>query len=820
MSWTLRVVVVLFLTGSLAGQGLLGIGEARVVEGRRVGDPPAAMADVNEATSAAVKAVIGALGNDGALRSESQDRKPDCVRSFTWDHILATSILAVKGETMAPRAIEALLNRQNIDGSFPVMVCVDSVLPGSGDRTPGASQTAFAVAVLAGLVNRHSLNIDMVQMVMPRLALALKWMESAWTPGGGFGIEPGKGRASTEGTALATMAYIELERLSPGCCRQRVITAASVLGRQLWRGDHFARGLDRDSVDDDQTGAHTHQSLAVLALVEAARAYPGETPDPARYDAIPWLMAQFKRVSSSAGRTVEGLGDRLILADRAGLLYGCDGGTFGSSSVVSGLSCPAGSIRRANPNPHNGGCYSPYGTCAVAVNEIPPDASAVQSVNAEITLLSAMAAMALGRAEESAFLLNGGLALQRPTGAVIAIAGPSSLTPGQPLLYPINYRRLQFGYTALMALALQRINAFAPGSQTALATSLPPGLRFPQDRYPAGVDLTALRADPPSGVIGALSPTEVIIQNLARSDGWVRAYTDIFDDLAPAACYVFKARVVDGLGWPDFELKVIDGRSWSNPLPQTYGRRFYGLLSSAPRDLAIPLQTLGLFWPRDGMMGSDPIVLGQLEFVQSDTAPGQNLGIDPRLHLADLELQKGDCIEGAPPLFRFERVAIEGETRPFPVVGNAVVGRRNALRMDFDIHASNNQWQRVIAHDRWQWSCVEELTLYYVAAQATRVQLVLEDGQALSNSATGARWFVETTLPRSAGWTTWRISPGDFRRFDNQDVRPLDWNSIRQVAIAVIPGAGTAREGTIYLDTLVPAARSAAVDAGGICVKR
>jgi len=373
-----------------------------VIEGRKVGDQPPPMANAEEAAAKAVEAIVAALGRDGALRSEGQDRLPDCLRSFTWDHVFGISVMAIMGENKAAsRAIAALLTRQNADGSWPVMVCVDS--SGPGNLRPGPSETAFAVAVLAGLVNRGHPAVDPVA-VIPVLQKSFDWMKTVWLNDlpGAYGIAPGDMQASAEGTAVALLAGIELERLFPGCCRQRNIAAAHLLADQFWRDNHFARGLNKVKIDDDQTGPHTHQSLAVLALVEAARAYPGETPDPTCCDPIPWLIAHFTRTALSAGRPVNALGDRLVRVDEAGLLYGCDQRQLDKPGAPT--DCPQGEIRRADPNPHNGGCYSPYDDkCATSVDAIPDGVTVVQSANAEITLLAALAAMALDRPEDTAF---------------------------------------------------------------------------------------------------------------------------------------------------------------------------------------------------------------------------------------------------------------------------------------------------------------------------------------------------------------------------------------------------------------------------------
>jgi hypothetical protein len=295
----------------------------------------------------------------------------------------------------------------------------------------------------------------------------------------------------------------------------------------------------------------------------------------------------------------------------------------------------------------------------------------------------------------------------------------------------------------------------------------------------------------------------------------VRAFTEVAEDLdRPAACYVLKARV-SGDGWSDLELKVVDYRFWSHPLLLTHGRRFHGVISAVPRQLEIPLSTLGLFWPRDLDDGDEPFRLSGIEFVQTGPTAGASPDRDLRLHLTDLRLVDGDCVEGSPPHFRFERVAVDGEARSYPVIQNAQWAGRLALRVDFSL-PSNNHWQRIIAHDRWQWSCADTLELHFAAAQPTQIQLVLEDAQ---KGATGARWYADMLLDGGSTWKTERISVRNLKPFDSTDSRLLDWTRIRQVAIAIIRGSVTPQSGTVYLDKLEASARPEALRSDGTCLR-
>jgi len=359
-------------------------------------------------------------------------------------------------------------------------------------------------------------------------------------------------------------------------------------------------------------------------------------------------------------------------------------------------------------------------------------------------------------------LLNGGLALQRPSGAVIAIAGPHLLQPGRASSYPLNHRRRQYGWTALLALALQQVNPFALGTDHTLAASLPSGLHFPQDRFDSNeIALTALFLDPQSGTIEASAPDEVTIGHQARPVGWVRAYTAVSDDWdRPAACYLLHSSISGDRLWPHYEIKVADRRGL------VHVRRLFNVLSDEPRELNIPLETLGLFGsqkPERELDDEDvPFILGGLEHAQIDVAPGMTLNKDIHIRLTDLRLDRGDCVEGSPPRFNFGRVAVDGENNHVPSIVDVEFAGRPALRVDFALQSPNNRWQRVIAHDRWRWSCADTLVLHYAVAQPTRIQLVLEDAQ--TDGATGARWFAETTLEASASWRTWTVSVAEALR--------------------------------------------------------
>jgi len=83
---------------------------------------------------------------------------------------------------------------------------------------------------------------------------------------------PGEPRGSRRAPRFAH-AYLEMERLIPGCCQQRALAPHNYLVRAFgWATIRSRHG--RAFVDDDQTGPATHPGLAVLALVEFAAAYP------------------------------------------------------------------------------------------------------------------------------------------------------------------------------------------------------------------------------------------------------------------------------------------------------------------------------------------------------------------------------------------------------------------------------------------------------------------------------------------------------------------------------------------------------------------
>lgn len=794
--------ITLFLTlWTAAGFGFSPPDNLVMIQGRYVGSELPLTTSPAEAADRALNALVGAYAPDGSLKSENLD--PDGrVRSFTWDATIGVAFLGIRGRPEVKRAVQALIARQRRDGSLPALVYIGSTESDSS----GATETAAFVAVVGGLANRRIVDPESVK---PALRAALAWMETNWMKetAGAFAIAPGSSQASTEATAVALMANIEADKLFPGCCKNRALAAARFLTGMQWRTDHFARGLN----DADETGPDTHDSLAVLALTEAARAYPGETPDPKSYDPLPWMMSRFLRTANLGGRQINGLGDRLILSDSSGLLYGCDGGTFAQNSIDVLLNCPTGSVRRADPNPHGGGCYSPYAGCASRVDSIPAGAVPVQSVNAEITLLGAMAAMALGRSADAALLLNGALAMQRPSGEIIAIAGPASLVPGRALLYPINYRRIQFGYTALLGLALDRINPFAFSSGQPLAPSLPAGLSVPESAIATSMDLTALLPDPAAGFIDAIASDEVLIRHPADPQGWGAAQTDIFEHAGrPMACLVFNG-VVSGYGWPGFELKAIDAAQRT-----THGRRYPNLLGGDPVRLSVPLSTIGLFWTREADAGDDPPKLHQIAFVQDDVAPKKTLDVEVGLHLANLQLAEGDCMEGAPPQYRRDRVSLNGDRESNPLISDGEYNGEPALRVEFALN-SMVRWQTILAQDRWRWGCVNALELRYASENPVRVQLKFEDAQVRAGLDTGARLFAETTLGPTRGWGSWRVSVSDLHLFEPADARAFNWNKLRKVEIAIIPGEGAANNGVFYLDRLDPLARQDSLMPDGTC---
>jgi len=185
-------------------------------------------------------------------------------------------------------------------------------------------------------------------------------------------------------------------------------------------------------------------------------------------------MARFRRTSRS-GVAGPWMGDRLILADNSGLSVRL---RWAGPCRFRRHVCPARVIRRADPNPHLGGCYSPYDDCAVAGLTRFERCSTRGSVNSEITTLTAMAARRWGMS--AAQLLNGSLALHAPKGVIV---WPARLSHPGRHCYTRDYRRLKSGYTALLLAALDNLNPFASAGGHPLA-ALSAGLRFPRDtRY-------------------------------------------------------------------------------------------------------------------------------------------------------------------------------------------------------------------------------------------------------------------------------------------------------------------------------------------------
>ena len=77
--------------------------------------------------------------------------------------------------------------------------------------------------------------------------------------------------------------------------------------------------------------------------------------------------------------------------------------------------------------------------------------------------------------------------------------------------------------------------------------------------------------------------------------------------------------------------------------------------------------------------------------------------------------------------------------------------------------------------------------------------------------------FAETTLGPTRGWGSWRVSVSDLHLFEPADARAFNWNKLRKVEIAIIPGEGAANNGVFYLDRLDPLARQDSLMPDGTC---
>ena len=790
--FSLLVAYVGFSLGLLAqGDGLAAI------QGRYVGAPPPRAQNAAQASAKATQVVLNALGKDGNLRSETADKLPGCLRGFTWGLPPAAQLFGVTGHVEVNNAVQALLRRQLQSGAFPVMVCVDN--SGLGDPKPGLSETVNLVTHLARLANRGVVSVEVVK---PSLLRALAWLETLRLPNGGYAIQQGSTTIATESLALQVSMGIELNKLL-GCCRQDAITAARLLA-SLWLGDHFARGIRGDIVDSDSLGPHTHQAITVIALVAAERAFPGETPSAASHDPTDWMMKFFRRTNSSGGRLVQGLGDRLVLVDQDGLVYGCDGGLLGESGA---LLCPAGTIRKADPSFR---CYSPSDSCATAVDSIPSSATVVQSVNAEITILYACAALALGRENEARFLINGGIAMQANGGGIIAIAGPKQLKPGLPAGYSLTLRKIQTEYTAMFALMLLGVNPFS-----ADPLSLPSGLDFtPHYSDDAEIVLTALFPDPDSGhVVGkGLGGVDAFFEK--RKEDWVRLSTELAEDLwRPAACVVLSTRIgFSGWSLPEIKISGPPSTDPTQPLSLTHGRRLYGITED--RLLNFRLHKLKPYWGQH-QNDDDPLVLAGVEFaLVRDVAAADNLDRSVSLRLSGMRLVPGDCIEGTPPVFRKDDISLDAEANRVPTIQDTTFLGDPALRADYSLD-NERRWIKFEANDRYRWPCAEFLELRYAASEAVRLQIIIQDSQI---GSTGARYFSEATVPGNGTWNTWRVKVADLRPFDSSDNRRLNWNRLRGVSIAIVPGASSS--GTLFLDKLQALAPSTVLRTDGSCLKQ
>ncbi len=752
------------------------------------------------------EALLDAYFPNGSLRSWEEDRRdPATARTYGWDQCTGLAALVALGAP-ADRidgAVRALAARINADGGFPFE-------PRTDPRS-GATETACAVALLAGLVERGQ---PAAADPIARAAInrGADWLRATWQPSGGMGLGPGAERASTEGTAVAIYAGLALSRFDPAHASEwhaRVLAATRLLTRSLWLGGHFARGVTvtaggTPTLDADATGPHLHQALALLALARA-RAVLGEAvPSPHSFDPLPWLMRHFSREMPSAGRMVHGVGDRLTLADQSGVLYGCDGGTIPEKGEAP-LACSAGTLRVADPAFR---CWSPYDSCARPALDAPSLSSmtVLSNVNAEVSILAASAARSLGAEDLARQLLEGALRLQRPDGGVVAIAGPAVSAPGKALGYPQTHRYRSFGYTALLALLLADRDPLAPGVR--LSDGKPLAAVLEPDGFDLGeIDLSGWLADPETGRVEVES--EVIrLRGTTRDDEWIAwRQPEHRDNAIPLACAELRAQVrVEG-PWRDLEITVSDaaGRTW--------GRTLRGFLQPRPTELSLPLDSLSFFWGPDAAGAARRFTT--MSIVAKGAPPRSGEAESQTIELAAPRLAAVPCAEGGPIAFRAHELVADGKEGVPPAIrdlgGPAPTSYRApdprstsraptneplaaaGVEVAFDLNEM--RWQQIAKSGHWDWSCARQLELVYRADRDVTVQIKLEDGHVEPQRGVGARAFVEKRLERSDphGVSTeravgpWRESVSELGPFDAKDQRPLDLRNIQRVWIAFVP---------------------------------
>ena len=767
-----------------------------VIQGRNVRSVGAGPTTLSEAMDRARRSIKEA-GASGSLVSWGQD-PPDQRRSFLWDVVLQTGALAAADDTSGTaEGIANLLHWQRVDGAWPIMV---SGRDSESDLRPGASQTAGALAVL-GALSGTPFAVTQQTDIDGALARGLRWLQDQWLSSGGVAIAPGSTRISTEATALAIQASLAVGARCDWCAARQE-AAIRLLTGVLWRGDHFARGADGDVVDDDQTGPHTHQSLASLALIAAHRANAGG-PDPRAYNPLPWLGTWFTHRGEVMGRTVAGLGDRLAMTDEQGLLFGCDGGQVLLRDGQPWLDCAAGTVQVADPSAGCQACFDPYGSCASAVNAIPEAATPVSTVNAEITLLGAMAALAAGDEARAVDLLNAGLAMQAPSGGVIAIAGPIATASGHALGYPQNQRTEQYGYTALLLAALARRSPLAPLSD--LTPKLPGGVVVPSTATPTALPVGFL-PDPCTSSVASTGAGSFAFEAQARLERWLRWYTAARSDIPmPAACYTVRYAVSGSGPWTGQQLKIVDRHG------TTHGLTFLNELSPAVVNRKLSLAWLGLFWPREGDDVDAAFELSQFELVALGAADAPVTGL-VRMQVDGLQIAPGDCLEGSPGAFSIDRVSVEGDRDRLP----QVLPVSSTEEPGIALQLGDADWQRILIQDRWQWSCATELVIRVRAFDPITLQLVLEDSNSDPAFPTGSRWFFEVRIDGSAAgsWQDLTIPTSALQRFEPNDPRPLDWTRIRKIAVAFAHPSSSQR---IDLQSIVARAPANQLDQHGVC---
>lgn len=799
----LPLVVVLACCGRCPG-GLFG--ELAPIKGTRISPLPAYPSSAQKALTLAEDAVVRATSGD-VIQSWEGD-PPDEVRSYTWDLVAMAAALhgKLRHRTAHQRIIAELIKRELAGGAWPELT-IKGADP-SASHSPGHSESAAALTLLASLASEG--------LVIPGLAERIRrgqaWLEGAWRPDGGLPIVPGSRRLSTEGTALALMAGLALGR---GCswCEDRALEAARLLAGTLWVGDHFARGQilgfrdTPDTLDQDSTGPHTHTTLAVLALLEARRVLGKRAPDPARFNPLPWLDRHFTRTARvGSGVTVQGLGGRQVLQDRSGLLYGCVGGEVARQQEQPVLRCPTDTLRMAEPIT----CATPYLKCGTEAAAIPAGARPVETVDAQVSLLAALAATGLGDTKRAAALISGALAMQLPGGAVMAVAGPPRSAPDSALRYPLFHPVAQYGVTGLLVTAMEGRNPFSPsralGKGAPAGVSLPPASARKQEAVELG-----LLPEPVTGWVAAAGPDLLHLQAQTRPEGWVTWATPFRGDLlSPAACWTLRMKVSGEGPWHNLQVKAEDARG------VTYGLNLPGMAAGGPdRLLEIPLDRLALFWLRGGDPGAT-FRPGRFSLGVTTRGARGPAGKAVMLKARGLRLLPGDCTEGGAVSYRRGQVEAEGAGGRPPGLKNVEVEGKRALKVTYDV-SGPDAWQRITVNGRWRWRCARAIKVRYRADQRTRVQLVLEDGQLGKGYKKGARFFVEGFLNKTNGWREWRASVGDLRPFDPKDLRLLDGARLRKLAIAFPSVKRAAQKGTVLLKSLEALAPPDTLDDQGRC---